>query len=451
MGRHNSDLAILPTAGILATHYLHIYMPEVVSVPDKDQRITIDSLEEYLLVASPNLSLYAGLLGSDPFAGAYFINGSYGSFIGVQDSGTPSVGAYQENLSTGAVGQFTLTDGSWGVSVNDGGVLGYAIQDSFNASIGIRQLSLYDPVATITDEYGVSGGVPYYSLVINDSVTEYQVGINASAWNVWSAQTEFRLMNSDDSYYNSYPFVGSIVVDGFITVINGIYDFVVGAGNYTASMEYVNTDLGIDNLITVDATGVGLICASGSFTINVTAGGVYMTAANGGNETKLLVDSGGITVITHNSNTLLVDELTGNVRLYKAHNNSMAAGNAANPELRSGSDTVAPTVTATVNITGVASATNHKYLRVGNEIVGSFRVQIDPALGATPSQLRFTLPIASGLTLPGDVSGVAHCGSIDKGGEVTADVVNGAAYLDFISDAVAAAKTWTIFYQYTVK
>lgn len=142
---------------------------------------------------------------------------------------------------------------------------------------------------------------------------------------------------------------------------------------------------------------------------------------------------------------------SGNIRATSLHNNASANGDATEQDIRSGSDVSAPTVACIANCSTATSATNWKYMRVGNEVMGSFMVTIDPINPSTPTTVSFTLPLNSDLVYVSDCSGSAMCGSINTGqGEVTADVTNDVGLINFISCG-AVSRTYTVNVMFTVK
>lgn len=141
---------------------------------------------------------------------------------------------------------------------------------------------------------------------------------------------------------------------------------------------------------------------------------------------------------------------SGNIRCNSLHNNTAADGASYEQDIRSGSDVAAPTVTAVSNCS-VSSPTNFKYIRVGNEVVGSFRVTVDPTSTSTSSSFVFSLPVASDLTLSDDCSGVAFCGAIaGQGGEVTGDVTNNRGIVTWMASDVTSQQ-WTVSFMVTIK
>ena len=108
-----------------------------------------------------------------------------------------------------------------------------------------------------------------------------------------------------------------------------------------------------------------------------------------------------------------------------------------------------PTGTGVANITTVTPGEG-QWLRVGSTVNFSFPCTIDPAVGATPTQVRFSLPVASTFGAVGDCSGTGFAAVIATGGDVQANVANSQIILSFISDAVSAQNLWQIHGSYQV-
>lgn len=106
-----------------------------------------------------------------------------------------------------------------------------------------------------------------------------------------------------------------------------------------------------------------------------------------------------------------------------------ASGNAI-PSLASG--TYTPTLTNVANLDG-STAYQCQYLRVGNVVTVSGKVDIDPTLNATTTQLGISLPIASNFGAREDCAGAGACNTIAQSAAIRADFTNDRAEVDFIS------------------
>jgi hypothetical protein len=115
--------------------------------------------------------------------------------------------------------------------------------------------------------------------------------------------------------------------------------------------------------------------------------------------------------------------------------------------------TYAPTMTGVANVDGTPTVTQAFFQRVGNIVRVEATVVIDPTAATTVTQARMSLPVASGLTAAGDLSGVA----VREGGAVATasgsckgDATNDAALIDFTSVGTGA-ETWHVSFTYIVK
>lgn len=88
------------------------------------------------------------------------------------------------------------------------------------------------------------------------------------------------------------------------------------------------------------------------------------------------------------------------------------------PALASG--TYTPTLTNVANL-DASVAFSCQYLRVGNTVMVSGMVQLDPTATSVSTQLRMTLPIASALTATEQLAGTANCGSTAQFCAIQAD------------------------------
>lgn len=99
--------------------------------------------------------------------------------------------------------------------------------------------------------------------------------------------------------------------------------------------------------------------------------------------------------------------------------------------------TYTPTLTNVANL-DASTAYQCQYLRVGNTVHVTGRVDIDPTLTATSTQLGISLPIASNLGAIEDCAGVAFASGIaGQGAAILGDAANNRAQLEYISGDVS--------------
>ncbi len=107
------------------------------------------------------------------------------------------------------------------------------------------------------------------------------------------------------------------------------------------------------------------------------------------------------------------------------------------------SGTYTPTVTNVANL-DASTAFAAQYMRVGNIVTVSGRVDMDPTVAGLDTQLRMTLPVASALTAGRQLGGVAFCNAVaSQGAAVLADATNDAATFQFV--AVSATNVGFFF------
>ena len=96
-------------------------------------------------------------------------------------------------------------------------------------------------------------------------------------------------------------------------------------------------------------------------------------------------------------------------------------------------DVYTPTLTNVANI-AASTAYQCQYLRVGNSVTVSGRVDIDPTLATTATQLGISLPIASAIGAVEDIAGVAFGPAVASlGAAILGDITNDRAQLEYIS------------------
>jgi len=105
--------------------------------------------------------------------------------------------------------------------------------------------------------------------------------------------------------------------------------------------------------------------------------------------------------------------------------------------------------TPTLTNVGNASASTAyecQYLRVGNTVVVSGRVDVDPTLTVTSTQLGITIPIASNFGTTQDCAGTAFCNAIaGQGAAIFADTGNDRAQMEWIAGDVTNQALFFIF------
>lgn len=107
-----------------------------------------------------------------------------------------------------------------------------------------------------------------------------------------------------------------------------------------------------------------------------------------------------------------------------------AAGSAAIPVLASG--TYTPTLTNVANVTA-STAYVAQYMRVGNVVTVSGRVDVQPTAAATQTDLDLSIPIASAFAATEQVGGTGVTPSISLAGALFANTVNARATFRFNS------------------
>lgn len=110
---------------------------------------------------------------------------------------------------------------------------------------------------------------------------------------------------------------------------------------------------------------------------------------------------------------------------------TMNTGNGAVELYPSG--TYTPTLTNVANL-AASTAYQCQYMRVGNVVTVSGKVDVDPTLATTSTQLGISLPIASNFGAAEDCAGVAFASGIAaQGAAILADTTNDRAQMQWIS------------------
>lgn len=112
------------------------------------------------------------------------------------------------------------------------------------------------------------------------------------------------------------------------------------------------------------------------------------------------------------------------------------------------SGTYTPTLTLVNNITS-ATTYEAQYIRVNTSVTVSGKLDLDPILVATTTQLGISLPIASDFGANEDCGGVAFASGIaNQGAAIRADITNNRAEMVYISsDVTNQSMYYTFTYQ----
>lgn len=136
--------------------------------------------------------------------------------------------------------------------------------------------------------------------------------------------------------------------------------------------------------------------------------------------------------------------ITDDGRIYGSalHNNASSVGGASNQFIASG--TYTPTLTNTTNVSG-STAYVCQWLRVGNVVTVSGRVDIQPTSANVNTSLGVTLPLASNLSAAGsnDLAGVASASNQSVVYAIFADATNDRA--TFGGSPASASSTAVLF------
>lgn len=98
--------------------------------------------------------------------------------------------------------------------------------------------------------------------------------------------------------------------------------------------------------------------------------------------------------------------------------------------------TYTPTLTGVANV-AASTAYSCQYMRVGNTVTVSGKLDLDPTLTATATQLGISLPVASNFANANELGGTAFCPTIaGMGAAIYADATNDRAQLELLSSDI---------------
>lgn len=114
------------------------------------------------------------------------------------------------------------------------------------------------------------------------------------------------------------------------------------------------------------------------------------------------------------------------------------------------SGTYTPTLTNTTNV-AASTAQVCQYMRVGNVVTVSGRVDIDPTTASIATALNMSLPIASNFGASTDLGGTAVCGAVASySAEILSDSAADNALLRFICGTDVANRSWFFTFTYRI-
>lgn len=104
-----------------------------------------------------------------------------------------------------------------------------------------------------------------------------------------------------------------------------------------------------------------------------------------------------------------------------------------------------PTLTNVANL-AASTAYQCQYMRAGSVVTVSGKVDVDPNLAATSTQLGISLPIASAIAAAEDCAGVAFASGIAaQGAAILGDAANGRAQMQWVSGDITNQPMYFIF------
>lgn len=209
-------------------------------------------------------------------------------------------------------------------------------------------------------------------------------------------------------------------------------------GNATPVVTPSGVVIGWNNVVPESATGIfimGSYNGVGEQSQNITILNSSGCIVAGGLVNVFIYNSSGVTVTE--SNTIVQNGVIQ-----------------SSPSTGGTSGTYTPTLTNTTNVTS-SSAKVAQWMRVGNVVTVSGRVDINPAIGSTLTQLEVSLPIASAFTGTGageNCAGVFGSRGTDAGalGTIYAEETNNTALFEFMSNPAGDTKACLFTFTYLI-
>jgi len=317
----------------------------------------------------------------------------------------------------------------------------YANDSSYNIGVGPYAIS------SSTSAYACTA---MGSGVLGNSVNPYYVIAIGEGAGVFSNEVRESIAIGNSALANNFAFdaqnVGNIAIGDFSMEASDSASLCIGIGKQ--ALRYI---INSNRLIAFgENAGQSLNAIADSIMIGNGATVVASQALNIGNVlfgTGIKNDStpdaapfaGGKLGVMTNAPVATLD-VTGDLKADAIYNSTgLAAG------------TYTPTLTGIANVAS-STAYDCQYMRVGNTVTVSGKLEVTPTANNTQTTINISLPVPSAFTLTENLSGVAHTTvntTAGHGGSIDADTTLFEAVLDYY-ETHGASDTFTFTFTYTV-
>jgi len=303
----------------------------------------------------------------------------------------------------------------------------YTTTAEASAAAPVQSVNLLTGNVSLTTTNIPEGGSLYYT----DSRVGSYLSTNGytvkSASSLGSGSPVYKANTSGDISFRSIIGTGiaSVTTNTNDITINVPANAVSSVNGQTGAVVLTTTNIAEGtNLYYTDAR-VGTYLTTNGYTVkSVTGGGIGASVYNtntAGSVSLRNINGAGLITVTQNTGDITIDAPT------------IASGN------------YTPTLFNTTNVaTSVAHTTN--WVRVGNMVTVSGRVEVDPTNNNQNTTLGISLPIASNLTISDDVGGTASAADVaGQCAAVLGDVANDRALLQYVAGSANNHSMWFTF------
>jgi len=289
----------------------------------------------------------------------------------------------------------------------------------------IHRIIIEGPYTTTERDALVTAGLPVYYMIFNSTTGQFEFWTGAAWQTVPSESPTFANLNIT----SNLVVTGDIATTGALQTMNG--GDLASANDLTllqANFFNITGTTQINRIASATATDVILHFAS-SLTVK------HNQASGGGFFPVRL--AGAVDFVTATDDMLLI---TWDVGGWREVGRSRAAAY---------SGTYTPTLTNVANL-GASTAYQCQWIRVGNIVNVSGKVDVDPTLTATATQLGISLPVASNIGAAEDCAGTAFASGIaGQGAAIIGDAANNRAEMNWIATDITNQPMYFTF-QYEV-
>lgn len=392
-----------------------------------------DELSTLAAVATGN-ALISGGVGVAPSWGKIDLTAHVANTLPVSNGGT--------GLSTYTVGDLLYASAATTLSklaaVAAGSVLRAA---GVTTAPAWSTFTIPDTIAQGSLIYGSATNV-YSALAKDANATRYLSNQGASNSPSWNQVNLANGVTGDLPFANLTQGAALSVLGVTGNAIADVASIAAGTDNNVLRRSGTTLAFGTINLASSNAVTGVLVEANGGTNQSTYAQGDLLYASSANTLAKLAKDTNATRYLSNTGSSN--NPAWAQVSLTQGVTGTLPVANGGT-NVSSTTQTYTPTLTNVANL-DASTAYACQYLRVGNTVIVSGKVDVDPTTPATLTQLGISLPVASALAAAEQVGGTAFASGIaGQGAAVRGDATNDRAEMTWISGDVTNQPMYFVF------